>query len=291
PFSSILVFLLIAAPWHILAALANPTRGLPGNLAFTLHPAAGVGHFSVPLPTDGNVHGWAWFYFVNEQLLRYLNLRVPRDYSTVPLYLFYGLCLIWLMPWSAFVFKAIGTALPLRILAWRQRFRTRALMPWERAPLLLLIWAAVPLLFFSLSTRQEYYVLPALPALCLLIAGWATVTFIRREDLGITIQPGARCEVKFQSFTQKEWKQRDPAVHGQDRVAAHKAALHCTAVLLAHLGLQIFAPVLSSAQLAAAIAPQLTPRLAQQPGEPPALIVIHQEYEYGSTLGFYLQRP
>jgi hypothetical protein len=49
--------------------------------------------------------------------------------------------------------------------------------------------------------------------------------------------------------------------------------------------------VLSSAQLAAAIAPQLTPRLAQQPGEPPTLIVIHQEYEYGSTLGFYLQRP
>jgi hypothetical protein len=344
----------------------------------------------VPLPTDGNVHGWAWFYFVNEQLLRYLNLRVPRDYSTVPLYLFWGLCLIWLMPWSAFVFKAIGTALPLRIPAWRQRFRTRALMPWERAPLLFLIWAAVPLLFFSLSTRQEYYVLPALPALCLLIAGWATVTFIRREDLGITIQPGARCEVKFQSFTQKEWKQRDPAVHGQDRVAAHKAALHCTAVLLAlgtifaaaslfflfhtrtpapstdlaallrqnpgdyamsmghfldlnaqalslfrlplalaaaslflgplvslilrsrrrshaatlalaagafgfllaaHLGLQIFAPVLSSAQLAEAVAPELAQRLAQQPGEPAPLIVIHQEYEYGSTLGFYLQRP
>ena len=390
PFSSALVFLVLAAPWHLLAAWANPARGRPSELAFALHPAAGAGHWQVPLPTDGNVHGWAWFYFVNEQLLRYLNLRVPRDYSTVPLYLFYGLCLIWLMPWSAFVFKAIGTALPLRIPAWRQRFRTRALMPWERAPLLLLIWAAVPLLFFSLSTRQEYYVLPALPALCLLIAGWATVTFIRREDLGITIQPGARCEVKFQSFTQKEWKQRDPAVHGQDRVAAHKAALHCTAVLLAlgtifaaaslfflfhtrtpapstdlaallrqnpgdyamsmghfldlnaqalslfrlplalaaaslflgplvslilrsrrrshaatlalaagafgfllaaHLGLQIFAPVLSSAQLAEAVAPELAQRLAQQPGEPAPLIVIHQEYEYGSTLGFYLQRP
>ena len=45
--------------------------GLPGGLAF-----AG-GHWHVPLPTDGNVHGWAWFYFVNEQVLRYLNLRVP----------------------------------------------------------------------------------------------------------------------------------------------------------------------------------------------------------------------
>ena len=53
-------------------------------------------------------------------------------------------------------------------------------------------------------------------------------------------------------------------------------------LLAAHLGLQTFAPVLSSAQLAEALAPQVTPD---------SLIVIHQEYEYGSTLGFYLQRP
>jgi hypothetical protein len=51
--------------------------------------------------------------------------------------------------------------------------------------------------------------------------------------------------------------------------------------LAAHLGLQIFAPVLSSQQLAAAIAPQL---------HADDLIVIHQEYEFASTLGFYLQR-
>ena len=53
-------------------------------------------------------------------------------------------------------------------------------------------------------------------------------------------------------------------------------------LLAAHLGLQTFAPVLSSEQLAAVIAPQL---------QPDDLIVIHQEYEYASTLGFYLQRP
>ena len=82
PISSTLVFLAIAAPWHILIALANPTQGHPGNLTFNNH------HWQVPLPTDGNVHGWLWFYFVNEHLLRYLNLRVPRDYDTVPLYLF-----------------------------------------------------------------------------------------------------------------------------------------------------------------------------------------------------------
>jgi len=48
------------------------------------------------------------------------------------------------------------------------------------------------------------------------------------------------------------------------------------------MGLQTFAPVLSSYKLAMAIAPQL---------KPDDMIVIHGEYESGSTLGFYLHRP
>ena len=52
-------------------------------------------------------------------------------------------------------------------------------------------------------------------------------------------------------------------------------------LLAAHMGLQIFAPVLSSAQLAAVIAPKL---MAED------TIVIHGEYEAASTLGFYLRR-
>jgi hypothetical protein len=52
-------------------------------------------------------------------------------------------------------------------------------------------------------------------------------------------------------------------------------------LLAAHLGLQVFAPVLSSYHLAEAIAPQL---------KPDDIVVIHGEYESGSTLGFYLQR-
>ena len=43
--------------------------------------------------------------------------------------------------------------------------------------LLFAIWAAVILLFFSFSTRQEYYAIPALPALALLIGGW-----LQQED-------------------------------------------------------------------------------------------------------------
>jgi hypothetical protein len=52
-------------------------------------------------------------------------------------------------------------------------------------------------------------------------------------------------------------------------------------LLAAHLGLQIFSPVLTSKQLADAVAPEL---------KPDDLIVINGEYESASTLGFYLRR-
>jgi 4-amino-4-deoxy-L-arabinose transferase-like glycosyltransferase len=149
PLLGALVFFAIAAPWHVAAGMANPTEGHPGAL-----------------PTPGNVHGWYWFYFVNEHLLRYLNRRIPRDYDTVPLAIFWGLLMVWLLPWSAFLGSAL-CRVPLR--RW---WRKAPLDETERARLLLFCWAAVPMVFFSFSTRQEYYVLPAMPALALLLGGW-----------------------------------------------------------------------------------------------------------------------
>jgi len=138
--SSTLILLAIAAPWHIAAAIANPAAG--------------------------EARGFLWFYFVNEHFLRYLGKRIPHDYDTVPLLLFWGLMLVWLFPWSAFVVQS------LRNIPHRWSELRGALNQRQRATLLFAIWAAVILLFFSLSTRQEYYVVPALPALALLIGGW-----------------------------------------------------------------------------------------------------------------------
>jgi hypothetical protein len=42
----------------------------------------------------------------------------------------------------------------------------------RRANIVFALWALVILVFFSFSTRQEYYVLPAVPAIALLIGGW-----------------------------------------------------------------------------------------------------------------------
>ncbi len=186
PASSAGVFLLLAAPWHLMAGEANPTEGHPGGLAFA------SGHWSVPLPTDGNVHGWTWFYFMNEHVLRYLNLRVPRDYDTVPLWLFYGLVLVWLMPWSAYLWSA------LRAVPWWDAVRQRTLDARGTTRLLLGVWAAVVMLFFSFSTRQEYYCLPALPGLILLLAAWFEEEAIEAEAFrvpGRLVRTGQRVSV------------------------------------------------------------------------------------------------
>ncbi|HUK23665.1 MAG TPA: glycosyltransferase family 39 protein [Terriglobales bacterium] len=138
--SSTVIFLAIAAPWHVLAALRNPAQGA--------------------------VRGFLWFYFVNEHFLRYLNERMPRDYDTVPLLLFWALLLLWLLPWVAFLPQALKDV-PMRWRQWRAGLDGR-----QRANLLFFLWALVILVFFSFSTRQEYYTIPALPGLALLVGGW-----------------------------------------------------------------------------------------------------------------------
>jgi 4-amino-4-deoxy-L-arabinose transferase-like glycosyltransferase len=139
-FSSVLVFLAIAAPWHILAAVRNPGQGA--------------------------VRGFLWFYFVNEQFLRYIGKRVPPGYDTVPLLIFWGLTLLWLAPWIIFLPQSLKQV-PLRL-----RELKAALTVGQRASLFFLIWALVVVGFFTFSTRQEYYTIPAVPALALLVGGW-----------------------------------------------------------------------------------------------------------------------
>ena len=139
PFSGSAIVLLIAAPWHVLAMLRNPPY-----FVFTLHSG------------PGQYHGFLWFFFINEQLLRFLNLRYPRDYNTVPRLYFWLLHLVWLFPWSVYLpavaklsFKPVDRAGRTRLLA--------------------LCWIGFLLVFFTFSTTQEYYSMPCYPALALLL--------------------------------------------------------------------------------------------------------------------------
>jgi 4-amino-4-deoxy-L-arabinose transferase-like glycosyltransferase len=65
------ILLLIAVPWHVAAAMAQP--------------------------------GFGWFYFVNEHLLRFLGRRVPIDYHHGPLWYYVPRLLLLTFPWTPFL--------------------------------------------------------------------------------------------------------------------------------------------------------------------------------------------
>ncbi|WP_263368267.1 ArnT family glycosyltransferase [Edaphobacter bradus] len=167
PVTGLLLFLLIAAPWHILAGLRN-TGGMNG-------------------------HGFFWFYFVNEHFLRFLGKRYPMDYNKLPGYLFWSLHLVWLFPWS--LFFPIAFIKGFKVFTQRRSASHYALNKLQsldhhdeidrgifryvrysvdtfatRTTLLLTIYATLVLLFFSISTNQEYYTFPAYLPLLMLIA-------------------------------------------------------------------------------------------------------------------------
>ncbi|HEY0758057.1 MAG TPA: glycosyltransferase family 39 protein [Acidisarcina sp.] len=178
-FSGLLLFLAIAAPWHVLASLRNPDHG---------HPLGNI-------PSPGNVHGFFYFYFINEQVLRFLGRRFPHDYNKLPFYLYWPLHLVWLFPWSLFLPIALRQAWRKRRgwlsdlrpftpqtvdfyidrahlqdpAAHAARLKFRARTSW-----LLALYAGFILIFFALSTNQEYYTYPAYFALLLLTVGALT---------------------------------------------------------------------------------------------------------------------
>ena len=120
----LLLFLAIALPWHVLASMEHAD--------------------------------FAWSYFINEHVLRFLGKRIPHDYYSGPVWYYLPRLLGFLFPWSFF--------LPLAFVRSGRSGDPRGTG---------FLWAAwlVPLAFFSLSSaKANYYMVVALPALALLLA-------------------------------------------------------------------------------------------------------------------------
>jgi len=75
--SGIALFLLIAVPWHVFAAMRN--------------------------------HDFLWFYFVHEHLMRFTTTVHRRD---GPIYYFIPILLIGFLPWTGYIWHAMKDALP-----------------------------------------------------------------------------------------------------------------------------------------------------------------------------------
>ena len=309
------LFLLIAAPWHILAGLRN-TGGEDG-------------------------HGFFWFYFVNEHFLRFLGRRYPRDYNKLPWALYWSLHLVWLFPWSLYLPAAIRTTVDERHPRHASNFAARTrLLCW--------ILAGLVIVFFAISTNQEYYTFPAyLPLLILLADGIAHCEQIdcdlgRREgwlrtSAGVLAMIGVAAGVTLLMLL---WQSRhlpfEPDIgnvlakhnmdsdtlstsHMMDLSYASFAALRLPAALAAialltmpltsfllrlrrrhyaatwalgaglawffiaaHIALGRFGPYLSSKDLARQVAVR---------AQPQDRVMIYGDQAFGSSLLFYLQRP
>lgn len=285
----ILLFLAIAAPWHVLIGSRNP--------------------------------GFYWFYFVNEHLLRFLGKRYPMDYGTVPLIPFWLLHVVWLFPWSIYLLTLLRPG----------EFK-QAMADSGRAMLLPVAWALTILLFFSFSSRLEYYTVPAFPAMALL-AGWQCSRLWERKGKWPSLTLGAIGALVgiamiviaafVSSKTPDAWlKLKDnPDLyvyylgHLFDLTPESLLALR-TPLVLAGIGFGLFLPLHHLAKKPEAKATLLAigmavffvaanlgflifaPRLTSKPiaeeinrrTDKDSIIVIDGEYEEGCSVAFYTRR-
>lgn len=117
------IFLAITVPWHVAASLREP--------------------------------GFAWFYFVNEHVMRFLDRRVPDDYQTGPWWYYFPRLVVDTFPW-------------ILLLATAPRRGDAELAPLRR---FLWTWLLVPFAVFSLcGAKSDYYLAVAMPPVAILAA-------------------------------------------------------------------------------------------------------------------------
>jgi 4-amino-4-deoxy-L-arabinose transferase-like glycosyltransferase len=115
----------------------------------------------------------------------YLSVRGQRPFAApvhsvlrTPVLVFWAFALLWMIPWCFFAVAALARMS-------KGLFRGAGLDHDEQAMLLLVLWAGVVMVLYTFSSRQEFYVLPAMPALSLLAAGWLTADEAAPSRLGL----------------------------------------------------------------------------------------------------------
>ncbi len=252
--------------------------------------------------------GFIKFQVVNEQIMRFLGQRQPPDinsFSAVGFWLFLG---IWLMPYAPLLPSAL----------WR--FWQETGLESHDPRRLLLIWPAVILVFFTLSSsRIEYYSLPALPALALIL-GWRFRRYLETPEdraplwallvmalLGLTILFLLPYLEELCAGNRREFA----GMFGLIAPIARPATLLIPAAALAGFfaglsrrprlllgGYALLALVLVffTFRTYLAISPLASDRLAgdylRRTAQPQDLVVMEQieEFEYGASLEFYSRR-
>ena len=246
---------------------------------------------------------------VNEQIMRFLGQRQPPDITPFPIPAFWFFLGLWLMPWTLLLPQALYRF-------WRTTGPTR---PQAGRGRLLLIWPAAVMLFFTAaSSRIEYYSLPALPALALIV-GWRLDGYLAdgRDRtlawlmlglglLGATIFLSLPFLEKLCADNRREFI----GLFALVRPAALMASLTLpmTALLgawlalwrprwavgcyLAMAGVLVFLTYQAMAALSPLLSDRLTGEYVRVNAGPQDVVVMEaiEEFEYGASLAFYSGR-
>ncbi len=146
----------VVVPVVIVFLFLAITRNLPHLLHW--HPAIGVVVFLlITVP---------WHVAVHRANAFQPHLIAAPGPHNAPLLLVWAFLLLWIMPWCFFSVAALFR-LPARMAP-----HSKHMDPSHQARLLLVLWLAIVALWVVFTKRQEFSVLPALPALALLGAGW-----------------------------------------------------------------------------------------------------------------------
>lgn len=289
PAIQVLVFLLITLPWHVAQHRANSVSA---------------------------------------------HLLAPPGPHSAPVQLVWMFLLLWIMPWCFFSVAAL-VQLPARVAP-----HSKHMDPSHQVRLLLVIWLVVVAALVAFTHRQEFSVLPALPALALLGAGWlaadeaapsrtgrafAWVFFVLgiacatvALDLAVR-SPNASSGVDIATLLHLQSGQHHLFLgHLTDLTFASMGAFHIPlyitgaallagvstnlyfrlknhtrmancflagmmvcVLIAAHIALNTFSPVISSAVLAQAITPEINPS---------DIVVADGHYRHSSAMAFYLQK-
>jgi 4-amino-4-deoxy-L-arabinose transferase-like glycosyltransferase len=245
---------------------------------------------------------YAWFFIVNEHVLRFLGLREPHDYYTGPVYYYLPRILMFLFPWSVFV--------PLLFVRIRQR--AADMTDLEK---LAWVWFGVCLVFFSASeAKANYYMTVAMPPLAFLLAlriaelvegagrwtfaggallvaaGVAASTWVIEAQLGATPPRGLWIAISRQ-MEYLQWSLWSVAalcllaavlyLRGLARPALYALALANLPLLAFFVAVMASAePFASEREMARYIAGN----------HPQAQVFLYQDYEKLASLPFYLAR-
>ncbi|CAN5341739.1 N/A [soil metagenome] len=270
--TSLFVFMVIAAPWHIAASLVEPV--------------------------------FAWFYFINEHVLRFLGRREPHDYYAGAWWYYLPRMALYLFPWTFL----------LTCLIFRSKDAGRGPDDRDHGTLNRYLWLAwlLPLAFFSVSSaKANYYLVAVMPFaafhLALAIEG-RNLTGVMRALPGLIIGAAAaaflvalvlRNDESKQIFSIFGLSQREfvlGAVAGiavlalaAARLAWRRAGIGLLAYLAvpvwtaAALGLVLSAmdPLVSTRQLAHFLSTEHAQRS----------VYLYRNFEEQSSLPFYLKKP